>query len=96
MLIGIALAVIAAAALLRLAGASGQVVKPQPAMATSYEVDCPGTHLPPSNRSRVSYGSTPGALVFGWPAKGGVCRVLLRQIPAPPWTRRCTATKCVS
>ncbi|KAL2130369.1 hypothetical protein VTI74DRAFT_6551 [Chaetomium olivicolor] len=76
MLIAIALAAIAAAALLRLAGPSGQVVKRRPVMATSSEVEYPGEDLCEDqlqpDRPRVSYGSTAGALVFGWPSKGGV------------------------
>ncbi|KAK4234773.1 hypothetical protein C8A03DRAFT_46965 [Achaetomium macrosporum] len=73
MLIRIAVVALPAAALLRLAGSSGQVVKLPPAMATSPpQTDHPAYHRPRSNRARVSYGCKAGALVFGWPAKGGV------------------------
>ena len=76
MLIETAVVVVAAAALLKL------VVKPQPqpqfqpAMATSVARDRPRDYPedvyfdPPLQR--VSYGTKPGARVFGWPAKGGV------------------------
>lgn len=78
MFIEIAIVVVAAAALLKL------LVKPQPQaqfqpdMATSavldIQYDCPEDEYsyfdPPLQR--VSYGTRPGASVYGWPAKGGL------------------------
>ncbi|KXX78445.1 hypothetical protein MMYC01_201423 [Madurella mycetomatis] len=69
MFIEIALVVIAAAALLRLLVKTQPVIKR--AMATPRgELPMAPYFEPPF--SRVSYGAKPGALVFGWPAKGGV------------------------
>ena len=75
MFLQLALVVIAAATLL------GRVVKRQPgqpvitgAMATPQfsDIDAPTAPYFDPPLQRVSYGTKPGALVFGWPAKGGV------------------------
>ena len=108
MLLEIAIAVIAAAALAKL------VIDCQPAppaMSTYSESDTEpgwdGPELPYFDPplERVSYGTKPGARVFGWPAKGGVYILLasaveieflgydrFKQVPRPDPTDPDTAT----
>jgi hypothetical protein len=79
MFIEIAIAVMAAAALFKL------LVNPQPAVVTSLEDDTDdwdGPVLPYFDPplARVSYGTKPGARVFGWPAKGGVYILLASAV----------------
>jgi hypothetical protein len=72
MFIETAIVVVAAAVLLKL------VVKPQPqpqyqpTMTTSLAIDIVEDGYLDPPLQRVSYGTRPGARVFGWPAKGGV------------------------
>ena len=80
MLIPIALAAILAATLLRLAGFSLQLPSRRPSMALSSKRrgpeeayrDVDVVFQPESSSLRLEYGHSPGALVFGWPAKGGL------------------------
>ena len=78
MFVSIAVATITAAALLRLAGCSIYLPSQYAAMAFSRTPEEAYKEVkvlacqPESNLSRLQYGYTPGASVFGWPAKGGL------------------------
>ncbi|KAL2017346.1 hypothetical protein VTK56DRAFT_2269 [Thermocarpiscus australiensis] len=73
MLLEIALALVAAAALLRLTrpSARDRAAKPGSVMDTSSKVDV-AYETVEWDRVRVAYGSGPGATVYGWPAMGGI------------------------